>query len=117
MVPQGLGVDQRALWNAQNAYSGANYAAGMKRIIDQVGREPEGDELEPMTWASLKGGRRYSGAEALWDMQELRMLARGVLTLFETFDVFLCPTLHAPPPKTRLPQPGERAARRRPPAR
>jgi amidase len=98
VVPRGLGVDQRALWGAQNAFSGANYAAGMKRLIDQVGREPEPDELEPMTWASLKGGRRFTGAEAMWDMQELRMLARGVLALFGTFDVYLCPTLYAPPP-------------------
>ena len=47
VVPRGLGVDQRALYGAQNACSGANFAAGMKRLIDQIGREPEGDDLEP----------------------------------------------------------------------
>jgi amidase len=99
VIPRGLGVDQRALWGAQNAFSGANFAAGMKRLIDQVGREPLADELEPLTWASWKGGRKFTGVEALWDMQELRKLSRGALALFEDFDVFLTPTLCAPPPK------------------
>ncbi|HEY5105917.1 MAG TPA: amidase family protein [Caulobacteraceae bacterium] len=99
VAPRGLGVDQRALWGAQNAFSGANFAAGMKRLVDQIGREPQPDELEPLTWASWKGGQRFTGAQAMWDAQELRMLARGALALFEDFDVHLTPTLAAPPPK------------------
>jgi amidase len=99
LVERGLGVDQRALYGAQNAYSGANYAAGMRRLIAQVGREPEGDELEPLTWASLKGGRRPTGEDVMWEQQELRMLARGVMALFEDFDVYLTPVMGTPPPQ------------------
>jgi amidase len=98
VVPRGLGVDQRALYGAQNAFSGANFAAGMRRLIDHIGREPREDELEPLTWASLKGGRRATGEQAMWDAQELRMLARGVMTLFEDFDVYLTPVMGTPPP-------------------
>jgi amidase len=98
MVPRGLGVDQRALYGAQNAFSGANFAAGMKRLIDEMGREPEENELEPLTWASLRGGRRATGESAMWEAQEIRMLARGVLALFEAFDVYLCPVMGTPPP-------------------
>jgi len=98
VVPRGLGVDQRALYGAQNAFSGANFAAGMKRLIDQIGREPEPHELEPLTWASLKGGRRATGEQTMWDAQELRMLARGVMALFEDFDVYLTPVMGTPPP-------------------
>jgi amidase len=98
VVPRGLGVDQRALYAAQNAFSGANFAAGMKRLIDQIGRQPEEHELEPLTWASLKGGRRASGEQTMWDAQELRMLARGVMALFEDFDVYLTPVMGTPPP-------------------
>ena len=97
LVRKGLGVDQRALYGAQNAYSGANYAAGMRRLIEQIGREPEPDELEPLTWASLKGGRRVTGEEALYSLQQRRMLSRGVLALFETFDVYLTPVLGTTP--------------------
>jgi amidase len=98
VVPRGLGVDQRALYAAQGAWSGANFAAGMRRLIEALGREPQEHELEPLTWAALRAGRRATGEQAMWEIQELRMLARGVLELFETFDVYLTPVLGAPPP-------------------
>jgi len=98
VVPQGLGIDYRQIYGIQNKFSGANFAAGMKRLIDQIGREPEQDELEPLTWASLNGGRKVTGADAMWEAQELRMLSRGVMALFETFDVYLTPVMGTPPP-------------------
>jgi amidase len=98
VIPQDLPVDQRAMWGAQNAFSGANFAAGMRRMIAEVGREPADDDFEPLTWASWKGGQRASGMDAMADAQALRMLARQALQLYETFDVFLTPTLAAPPP-------------------
>jgi amidase len=98
VVPKGLGVDQRALWGSQGAFSGANFAAGMRRMIEQIGREPQGDDFEPLTWASWKGGQRAGGMDAMADAQTLRMLGRAALQIFETYDVFLTPTLAAPPP-------------------
>jgi amidase len=98
LVPEGLGVDQRALWGAQNAFSGANFAAGLRKMIAETGREPQGDDFEPLTWASWKGGQRVGGMDALADAQQLRVLARQVLQLWERYDVFLTPTLAAPPP-------------------
>jgi len=98
LVPESLGVDQRALWGAQNAFSGANFAAGLRKMIAETGREPQGDDFEPLTWASWKGGQRVMGMDALADAQQLRVLARQVLQLWERYDVFLTPTLAAPPP-------------------
>jgi amidase len=98
VVPQGLGVDQRAMWGAQNAFSGANFAAGLRRMIETTGREPQGDDFEPLTWASWKGGQRVTGMDAMADAQQLRVLARQAMQLWETFDVYLTPTLMAPPP-------------------
>jgi len=97
VVPQGLGIDYRELYAAQNAHAGANFAAGMRRLIEQIGREPEEGELEPLTWAALKAGRRVTGEEALYSLQQRRMLSRGVLALFETFDVYLTPVLGTVP--------------------
>jgi amidase len=99
VVEKGLGIDYRALYAARGPLSGANFAAGMARLIDQVGREPEPDELEPLTWASLKGGRKVSGADALRSMQELRMLNRVTLAFFDDYDVYLSPVLGTPVPK------------------
>jgi amidase len=98
LTPHGPGVDQRALWGSQGAFSGANFAAGLRRMIEAAGREPAEDEFEPLTWASWKGGQRAGGMDAMANMQDLRVLARQALQLYETFDVFLTPTLSAPPP-------------------
>ncbi len=99
VVPRGLGIDYRALYGARAYMSGANFAAGMKRLIDEIGREPEPHELEPLTWAALEGGRKVTGAEAMWAMQQLRMLNRQVLALFEEFDVYLSPVMGTLPPQ------------------
>jgi amidase len=98
VVEQGLGIDYLALYRAMAAPGAANFAAGMKRLIERVGREPEPDELEPLTWASLKAGRRVTGEDALWGLQEMRRLNRQTLALFETFDVYLTPVMGTPPP-------------------
>jgi len=98
VVPRGLGVDQRALYFAQNAWSNATLAAGLRRLIDQIGREPEADELEPLTWAVLKNGRKTTGERVMWEQQEIRMLCYGVLEFFESFDVYLTPVMGTPPP-------------------
>ncbi len=99
-------VEERALdvntlddYFANAALAGANFAAGMKRLIDSIGREPEAHELEPLTWASLKAARAVSGADALYSAHERRMRAREMLRFFEDWDVFLCPVMGAPPPK------------------
>ena len=98
VVEKGLGIDYRALYGAMAAPGGANFAAGMRRLIERVGREPAPDELEPLTWAALKAGRRVTGEEALWGLQEMRRISRDILTLFEDFDVYLTPVMGVPPP-------------------
>lgn len=99
VVEKGLGIDYRALYAARGPVSGANFAGGMERLIDEVGREPEQDELEPLTWASLKGGRRVTGAQAFRALQDLRALNRFTLAFFEDWDVYLCPVLGTPVPE------------------
>ena len=96
--PEGLGVDYRKLYQVRAAVSGANFAAGTARVIAEVGREPREDELEPLTWAALQGSRGVTGEQAFWALQELRMLARGIVSRFEDFDVYLCPVMTTPPP-------------------
>ena len=96
---KGMGIDYRALFAARGPSAAANFAAGMSRLIDLVGREPEPDELEPLTWAALKAGRRQTGADVMRSMQEIRMLNRGTLAFFEDIDVYLTPVLGTPVPQ------------------
>jgi amidase len=95
---RGLGIDQRALYRAMGPVNGANFAAAMRRLIERLGREPEDGELEPLTWAALKAGRRVTGEEALQGLQAVRRITRQMLGLFETVDVFLTPVMGTPPP-------------------
>ncbi|QNE32337.1 amidase [Sphingomonas sp. NBWT7] len=95
---ESLGVDHRAIARARAPVSAANFAAGMRRVIDRVGREPREDELEPMTWAALQGARQVTGEQAFWGYQELRKLTRGVLQRFAPYDVYLTPVMSMPPP-------------------
>jgi amidase len=99
VVEQGMGIDYRALYQARGPVSGANFAAMMGRLIDEIGREPEPHELEPLTWAALKGGRKVTGEQALRGMQELRMLNRQTLAFFNDWDIYLSPVLGTPVPE------------------
>ena len=96
---RGLGIDYRALYASRGPAAAANFAAGMARLIDEIGREPEPDELEPLTWASLKAGRRQTGADVMRSLQETRVLNRLTLAAFEDIDVYLCPVMGTPVPE------------------
>ncbi len=99
VVEKGMGIDYRALFASRGPAAAANFAAGMARLIDEIGREPEPHELEPLTWASLKAGRRQTGSDVMRSLQETRMLNRQVLGFFEDIDVYLTPVLGTPLPE------------------
>lgn len=99
LVPRGLGIDYRTLYRAQGCVSAANFAAGMGRRIAEKGREPEPHELEPLTWAAMKSGRKLTGDQVMWGWQTLRLLNREILATFEEFDVYLSPVMGTPPPE------------------
>ena len=99
VIEKGMGIDYRALFASRGPAASANFAAGMSRLIDLVGREPEPDELEPLTWAALKAGRRQTGPDVMRSLQETRMLNRHTLAFFEDIDVYLTPVLGTPVPE------------------
>ncbi|MBS0334586.1 MAG: amidase [Proteobacteria bacterium] len=99
VIERGLGIDYRALFASRGPAAAANFAAGMDRLIELVGHEPEPDELEPLTWATLKAGRRQDGPAVMRSLQETRMLNRRTLAAFEDIDVYLCPVLGTPVPE------------------
>jgi len=98
-VEQGLGVDYRTLYRAQGLVSAANFAAGMMEREELLGRPPQADELEPLTWAALKSGARVTGAQAFWGWRTLRRLSRQILATLAPYDAYLCPVMSTPPPE------------------
>jgi amidase len=99
LVEQGLGIDYRAFYRAQGLASAANFAASVKRWVDQLGREPNEGELGPLAQRGYDAGRRVTGQQAFWGFQQLRLYTQQILERFESFDVYLTPTMSNAPPR------------------
>ena len=99
VVERGLGIDYRALYRAQGALSSANAAAGLAEMVERVGREPEPDELEPLTWAGYRLGRKLDGEAIMASWRTLRRLTAQIVEQFLEFDVYLTPVMGTPPPE------------------
>ncbi|HYM00024.1 MAG TPA: amidase family protein [Blastocatellia bacterium] len=99
VAARGLPIDYDTLYKARNVVGPSNFAAAMARRIEEAGRQPKPDELEPLTWALLETGRRVTGEQAFWGLQTLRIMTRQILERFEEFDVYLCPVMGTPPPE------------------
>jgi amidase len=65
--------------------------------IRHVGREPGPDEIEPLTRALWEGGERITAAEWLLAIGETQRFSRRVAQAFQSFDLFLTPTMSTPP--------------------
>jgi len=94
-----IGVDWRKLYAVQGVVSGANAAAGLTAMIARVGREPEPDDFEPLTWAGIRYGQKLRGEEVMRAWGTLRVLTRQIVAAFGDFDVFLSPVMGTIPPK------------------
>jgi amidase len=96
---QGLGIDYRLLYRAQTLVSASNFSANILRWIEKLGREPNPGELGPLAQRAYDGGKQITGQQALWGWQQLRLMNRQILTVFEGFDVFLTPTMSTTSPR------------------
>jgi amidase len=99
LVEQGLGIDYRALYRAQRLVSAGNFAATIKRWAERLGREPGEGELGPLARRSWEGSRNVTAEQAMWGWQQLRLMGRQILLVFERFDSFLTPTMGLPSPR------------------
>jgi amidase len=65
--------------------------------IREIGREPAAGELEPGTRALWEAGETVSAAEYLLAIEDLQAFSRWVAAFLADFDVWLTPTMSAPP--------------------
>ncbi|HYG25751.1 MAG TPA: amidase, partial [Caulobacteraceae bacterium] len=99
VVEQGLGIDYRTTYRAQALVSASNFAAGVRRWSEKLGREPQQGEIEGLAWRAWKAGQQITGEQAMWGWQQLRLANRQILANFENFDVYLTPVLGTTPPR------------------
>ena len=96
---QGLGIDYRLLYRAQALASASNFSANIQRWIEKLGREPGEGELGPLARRAYESGQRLTGQQAFWGWQQLRLMTREILQVFEGFDVYLTPTMSQTSPR------------------
>lgn len=65
--------------------------------IRRLGRQPEADELDPLTRAYWEMGRGISAGEYLLAIEDCQAFARVVARFLTDVDVWLTPTLSTPP--------------------
>lgn len=77
------------------------WCAGLCSALDShqqwVGRAPEGDDLEPLTWAMWEVGKRVTAARYLQGIGRMQRLARRFARHYSNYDLTLTPTLNRPP--------------------
>lgn len=55
------------------------------------------DDVEPVTWRRAVRGRELSAARLAGALADLQLLARQLLSWWDTYDLLLCPTMAQPP--------------------
>jgi amidase len=73
-------------------------AATFAWLTEELGRPPQEDELEPVTWDMLREGQTLTAVEHATAIDNLHAQTRLAAAAFEDNDVLLCPTLNVLPP-------------------
>ncbi|MBE2317215.1 amidase [Solirubrobacter sp. CPCC 204708] len=76
---------------------GPMIALGIEMLVRMKGREPEADEIEPLSRAVLERARNTPAVTYLSTLAELQALARRIVGFFADYDVLVTPALGARP--------------------
>lgn len=81
----------------------ALWSAGLALQIDAFamlhGKEPNDNEIEGLTWGLYQAGRQITAVQYQMAIAQMQMMSREVARFMERYDVWLTPTLGAPPLK------------------
>ena len=79
------------------------WAAGVPWGIDGIGRltgrQPSPEKFEPLTWSLYEQGKQTMAGDYLIAVTAIQQMARTVAYFSQRYDLWLTPTLGAPPPK------------------
>jgi amidase len=79
------------------AIVGANTALSVRLAEQRFGREMTAADFEILTLAMARGARAQTATDYVAAQLAAFHISRGLAAFFESIDVFLCPTLCAPP--------------------
>jgi Asp-tRNA(Asn)/Glu-tRNA(Gln) amidotransferase A subunit family amidase len=93
------GLDMVALRPLNSRISAANTARSCHRRWQVLGRAPNPDDLEAITWAVYQRGLKVSGVEYIEAIAAAHAAGRKMAAFLSGYDVILSTTLAGPPPK------------------
>nr|VFK80175.1 MAG: amidase [Candidatus Kentron sp. SD] len=91
-------IDNRMVWGAWRVLGGVALWNTISRGARALGREPRPEDVEAVTWAWAREGRKCSGAEFLRATQTMHGMGRTLAGFFEGYDLLLSTALADPPP-------------------
>jgi amidase len=89
--PARLGHPFDVLWTA-------GISAAIEGWSRRLGKPITQEDVEPLTWAVHEHGRAWTASEYLLAIGELQRAARAIANWHEIYDLWLTPTVSAPPP-------------------
>jgi amidase len=98
VVPGVLSFEPDVMRRAISVIHAVDNAATFTWLLEELGRRPEPDELDPVTWDMLNEGRELTAVDHRSAIDALHAQARRATRAFESADILLCPTLNVLPP-------------------
>jgi amidase len=98
IVPGAAEIDAEAVRRSISVIHAVDNAATLAWLSDLLGRAPEPDELEPVTWDMARLGLELTAVDHVRAVDTMHAETRRAASLFDIADVVLAPTLNTPPP-------------------
>jgi amidase len=95
-------LDPEVVRRAISVVHAVDNAGTFAWLQDELGREPEPDELDPVTWDMLREGQALTAVEHAAAIDDLHAQTRRAAVAFESADILLCPSLNTMPPPPGL---------------
>lgn len=96
--PGAVEIDAESVRHAIAVIHAVDNAVTFGWLCSELGRAPEPDELDPVTWDMVREGLELRAVHHATAIDDLHAQTRRAAELFATADVVLCPTLNVLPP-------------------
>ena len=107
LSPGTVQIDPEVLRRAISVIHAVDNAGTFGWLQDELGRDPEPEELDPVTWDMVREGLALTAVDHAAAVDDLHAQSRRAAQIFQNADVVLAPTLNILPPA-----PGELSASR-----
>lgn len=94
-----LDCDWRRFYRAFGTVGSSQLAEDVRALAGTLGREPDEQAFEPLTWRNVRAGRNRSGMEVIAALRELQTFTRRMERFFGGMDIFMTPVLGMPVPE------------------